>query len=1088
MAPAFHSVLGSVSTSLIPSFQRRISFGSTSHSYHELHKYCSSNGGRVKFNCLSLSYSVLNHAVDDFFEDELRGKQFGYNNSITNVFKLGNQKDGFHFLYTMEERGVSADHKTYLWLLEGSLKNGSLRNARKLHGRIIKAGFEHELTLENQLIHVYKSVGEENEARKLFNGMTDRDVTSWNSIITGYVTDKLNAQALKLFSRMISEAIRPNGSIFSSVLRACNGAKSLNFITQVHAKAIRMGFEADPMVGNPLIDLYAKIGDFHSARVIFDEIFWRDSVSWVAMISGYSQNGHSQEALLLFSHMLGSGVFPTPYIFSSVISACTKIEFFEQGEQLHGYVLKLGFCSETFVGNALVSLYLRCGNVPSAERMFGEMHCKDGITWNSIISGHAQSGNSEKALQYFKEMQFSGFKPDCVTSASLLSACATLGELQKGQKLHSLVIKSGHLTDIIVEGSLLDFYVKCGEIKDAHQHFEATDRGNIVLWNVMLVAYGQLGNLTESLKLFQDMQLREVFPNQYTYPSILRTCTLLGVIDLGEQIHTHIIKMGFELNVHVCSVLIDMYAKCGRLKEARMILERLEEPDLVSWTAMIAGYGQQDCDLMALELFEEMQAQGIESDNIGFASALSACAGLQAIKQGQQIHARSIVCGYFSDISIGNSLITLYAKMGLIEEAYKAFGCIGNRDEISWNALISGFGQFGQFEEAMKVFGQMRRSGFKPNLFTYCSSVSVCANMTDLKQGKQIHTEIIKTGYESETETQNVLVTLYAKCGSIEEARRVFWETPQKNEVSWNAIITGLSQHGFGRDALKLFREMKKQGLKPTHVTFVSVLSACSHVGLVREGLSYFESMAKDHNISPRPEHYACVVDLLGRAGLLLEAKRFIDNMPIEPDAMVWKTFLSACTVHKNLELGEAAAKSLLELDSHDSAAYVLLSNAYAKRGRWDERDKIRLLMREKGVRKEPGQSWIEVAHSVSSFFVGDRLHPQADEIYEKLKDLNSLVEEIGYIPEKNSLLQDVERESKDPDTLVHSEKLAVSFGLMGLAPLVPVRVIKNLRVCNDCHNWMKFVSRVSGRAVIVRDANRFHHFEGGVCSCGDYW
>ncbi|KAK6161041.1 hypothetical protein DH2020_004422 [Rehmannia glutinosa] len=716
------------------------------------------------------------------------------------------------------------------------------------------------------------------------------------------------------------------------------------------------------------------------------------------------------------------------------------------------------------------------------------MQCRDKVTYNTLISGFAMRGLTEKSVQLFEKMQSESLKPDGVTVASLFGTCASMGDLHKGMQLHSYAIKAGMCSDIIIEGSLLNLYVKCSDVKTAHKFFLDTQTHNVVLWNVMLVAYGQMGELLDSFHIYSQMQIEGLQPNQHTYPSILRTCTSVGALDLGEQVHTQVIKTGFQPNVYVCSVLIDMYAKHGKLETALKIFRRLNEDDIVSWTAMISGYTQHDMFSEALKLFEEMQERGIRSDNIGLASIVSACAGIQALSQGRQIHSQSIVSGYSSDISIGNALVCLYARCGCVMEAHLLFEKINPRDNVSWNGLISGFAQSGMSEEALKVFSQMIQAGEEANMFTYGSAVSAAANLTKKNLGKQIHARTIKTGYDSETEVCNVLLTLYAKCGCLNDARRVFVDIPQKNEISWNAMITGYSQHGYGRQAIELFEDMKRLQMMPNHITFVGVLTACSHVGLVEEGISYFKSMSEQHGLVPKQEHYACVVDVLGRAGQVCRARSFVESMPIKPDAMVWRTLLSACTVHKNREIGEVAAKLLLELEPKDSATYVLMSNMYAVTGKWDYRDRARQLMRDRGVKKEPGRSWIEVRNSFHAFFVGDRLHPLADEIHQYLEDLNERVGAIGYVQDRSSLWNDLELGQKDPTAYIHSEKLAVAFGLLSLPNVIPLHVMKNLRVCNDCHNWMKSVSKVVDRTIIVRDAYRFHHFQNGICSCKDYW
>ncbi|CAI0384333.1 unnamed protein product [Linum tenue] len=507
----------------------------------------------------------------------------------------------------------------------------------------------------------------------------------------------------------------------------------------------------------------------------------------------------------------------------------------------------------------------------------------------------------------------------------------------------------------------------------------------------MLVAYGQLDDLSQSFRLFKEMQVKGLVPNQFTYPSILRTCTLSGALYLGEQIHTLVMKTGFHFNVYVCSVLIDMY-------------------------------------------------------------------------------------------------VSLYARCGKTQEAYLVFNNMDTKDSISWNGLISGFSQSGHYEEALNVFNQMNKVEVEPSVFTFTSAVSAAGNLAEVKQGKLIQAMIFKRGFDSEIEISNALITMYAKCGSISDSKRKFLEMAEKNDVTWNAMITAYSQHGDGLQAVNHFENMKKSGSVPNHVTFIGVLTACSHVGLVNEGICYFESMKKEHGLVPKPEHYACVVDLLSRAGLLSRARKFVEEMPIKPDPMVWRTLLSSCIVHKNIELGELAAKNLLDLEPEDSASYVLLSNMYAVSRRWNYRDQTREMMKNRGVRKEPGRSWIEVMNKIHAFFVGDKLHPLADEIYEYLEELNNRAADIGYVQDHNSLLNETEMEQKDPTLYVHSEKLAVTFALLSLPDGIPIRVMKNLRVCSDCHNWIKFISRISNREIVVRDAYRFHHFENGNCSCKDFW
>ncbi|XP_024003895.1 pentatricopeptide repeat-containing protein At4g13650 [Eutrema salsugineum] len=985
---------------------------------------------------------------------------------------------------------IRPNHQTFIWLLVGCLKkNESLDEVRKLHAQILKLGFGNNASLCEKLLDFYLFKGDLDVSFKMFDEMPERTVFTWNKMIKELASRNLSDRILCLVSRMVNENVTPDEGTFTGVLEACRCCTvAFDVVEQIHARMIHQGLEDSTILCNLLIDLYSRNGFVDVARNVFDRLDKKDHSSWVAMISGLSKNDLEADAIRLFCDMYNLGIMPTPYAFSSVLSACKKIESLEIGEQLHGLVLKLGFSSDTYVCNALVSLYFHLGNLISAEHIFSNMAHRDAVTYNTLINGLSQCGFGEKAMELFKRMQLDGLEPDCNTLASLVIACSADGSLFRGQQVHAYTTKIGFASNNKIEGALLNLYAKCSDIETALDYFLETEVENVVLWNVMLVAYGLLDDLRNSFRIFRQMQMEEIVPNQYTYPSILKTCIRLGDLELGEQIHCQIVKTNFQLNGYVCSVLIDMYSKLGKLDTARDILVRFAGKDVVSWTTMIAGYTQYNFNDKALTTFRQMLDLGIQSDEVGLTNAISACAGLQSLKEGQQIQAKSCVSGFSSDLPLQNALVTLYSRCGKTEEAYLAFEQTEAGDNVAWNALVSGFQQSGNNEEAFRVFARMTREGIDSNNFTFGSAVKAASETANMKQGKQVHAVITKTGYDSETEVGNALISMYAKCGCISDAKKRFLELPTKNEVSWNAIINAYSKHGFGSEALDLFDQMIHSNIRPNHVTLVGVLSACSHIGLVGKGIEYFESMNTKYGLVPKPEHYVCVVDILTRAGLLSRAKEFIQEMPIEPDALVWRTLLSACVVHKNLEIGEFAARHLVELEPEDSATYVLLSNLYAVCRKWDARDQTRQKMKEKGVKKEPGQSWIEVKNSIHSFYVGDQNHPLADEIHEYFQDLTKRASEIGYVQDCFSLLNEAQQEQKDPTIFIHSEKLAISFGLLSLPGTIPINVMKNLRVCNDCHDWIKFVSKVSNREIIVRDAYRFHHFEGGACSCKDYW
>ncbi|CAK9234452.1 unnamed protein product [Sphagnum troendelagicum] len=406
-----------------------------------------------------------------------------------------------------------------------------------------------------------------------------------------------------------------------------------------------------------------------------------------------------------------------------------------------------------------------------------------------------------------------------------------------------------------------------------------------------------------------------------------------------------------------------------------------------------------------------------------------------------------------------------------------------------WNLRLARYVKAGLHHKALDLFAQMQQEGLIPDSFTFVQLLNVCASLRALESGRKIHAQIIQSGCECNIFVESGLIDMYAKCGSLADARkRVFNKMTTRDVVAWNTMLGGYAMHGLAKEALELLERMCEQGVEVDNVTLVALLSACSHLGLVDEGMHYYESMGLVYGVSSTVEHYACMVDLLGRAGHLDEAEDLIKTMPFEPNVAVWKALLGACRVCGNVEMGERIAKEVIGLDPGNSAGYVLLSNIYAAAGKWDISADIQCQRLERGVKKEPGRTWIEVNNEMHSFMVDDQGHPDITEIHAKLRKLSAQMEEIGYVPDTRFVLHDVDEEEKALQLCYHSEKLAIAFGLISTPPGTSLRIFKNLRICGDCHNATKFISRIVGRTIIVRDAHRFHHFEDGYCSCRDYW
>ncbi|KAJ7949883.1 Pentatricopeptide repeat-containing protein [Quillaja saponaria] len=478
-----------------------------------------------------------------------------------------------------------------------------------------------------------------------------------------------------------------------------------------------------------------------------------------------------------------------------------------------------------------------------------------------------------------------------------------------------------------------------------------------------------------------------------------------------------------------------------------------------------------------------MLREGVKPNMFTYSSVLRACDGLSNLRQ---LHSSIMKYGLESDTFVRSALIDIYSKLGELQNALHVFHEMVTGDSVVWNSIIGAFAQHSDGDEALNIYKSMKREGFPTDQSTLTSVLRACTSLSLLELGLQIHVHVLK--FNQDLILNNALLDMYCKCGSLEDANFIFSRMVEKDVISWSIMIAGLAQNGFSLEALNLFKSMKVFGPKPNYITILGVLFACSHAGLVNEGWYYFQSMKKLFGIDPGREHYGCIIDLLGRAGKLDDAVKLIHEMKCEPDAVTWRALLGACRVHRNLDLAIYSAKQILKLDPEDAGTYVLLSNIYANSQRWEDVAEVRKTMRGRGVRKEPGCSWIEVNKQIHAFILRDNSHPQIHEINRKLSQFIHTLIGVGYVPDTNFVLQDLEGEQRADSLQYHSEKLAIVFGIMSISREKTIRIWKNLRICGDCHAFAKLITKIENRHIVIRDPVRYHHFKDGVCSCGDYW
>ncbi|XP_047307987.1 pentatricopeptide repeat-containing protein At2g33680 isoform X2 [Impatiens glandulifera] len=588
-------------------------------------------------------------------------------------------------------------------------------------------------------------------------------------------------------------------------------------------------------------------------------------------------------------------------------------------------------------------------------------------------------------MELFCWMRAENVFPNGHTFAGVFTAASGLGYPLVGQQAHTVALKIGYCSDVFVGSSMLNMYCKMGLLYDGRKVFDEMPERNSVSWAAMISGYSAQRLARETLELFNLMMMKEEQGvNEFVLTSVLSAFTLPDFVVNGKQIHCLAIKNGLISIISVGNSIVTMYAKCGSLDDSLQTFQLLNVKNSITWSAMITGYAQSGNFEKALELFAKMHQFGNTPSEFTLVGVLNACSDKGSSKEGKQMHSYAMKLGFESQIYIMTALVDMYAKCSCLDDARKGFDYLHERDIVLWTSMIGGYVQNGENEEGLTLYCRMQTEGIIPNELTMTSVLKACSSLAALEQGKQVHGRIIKYGFDLRVPMGSALSTMYAKCGNLEDGNLVFTRMPSRDVVSWNAMISGLSQNGFGKDALKMFDEMRldKNGVKPDHVTFVNVLSACSHMGLVETGLDYFHMMFDEFGIEPEIEHYACMVDILSRAGRLEEAKEFIETggSRIENGMCLWRILLSACRNYRNYEMGTYAGEKLMEMGSRESSAYVLLSSVYSELGKKEEVERVRRMMNVRMVSKEPGCSWIELKGRVHVFVVGDLMHPEIDE------------------------------------------------------------------------------------------------------------
>lgn len=760
------------------------------------------------------------------------------------------------------------------------------------------------------------------------------------------------------------------------LLKSCACANLPNYGMGIHGYLIKCGLTSSVFVGNILIPMYMRFRKVQDGYKVFEQMPDRDGHSFNSLVCGFGSNGLYREVLVFFEKMLELDFFPCWNSISHTITACGELGSIEKGRLIHDLVTRNGFLNHVPTANALISMYTKMNRLDLGRSVFDQMRDRDLVSWNSLITAYARNGNSSNAFDMYIFMKKDGnFIPNRITFLGLLLACGQSMNLALGKCIHGKLICMGQLSDLCLGTALIDMYSKCGRLVSARIIFdEDLSVKSLVSWNSLIAGYSKSAYHYEAMKLFEEMTCDlNLKPDSITFANTIPSYASLKDKGKVQLIHAVIVKSGLDLtgDIVLGTSMIDAYGKCSDLKAAVSLFNTIDRPNTATWNAIIGGHNLNQHAEIGILLFRQMLLSKVSPDSITMVMLLQSCGELEFLKQGITVHGYCVAKGFLDHLPVGNAIVDMYLKCGCLRTSEMVFISISLKNIVTWNTMINGYVKYRYFSRALRTFHQMLvENQYRPDSVTMISYIQASSAIMENRGCGIAHGYILKLGLDLQTLVLNSLIDAYAKNGSIENARDLFNQMGHaRDRSSWNVIIAGCGMNGQGREACNLFSQMEKDGYKPNFITFTSILSSCSHSGLIQEGCHYFYMMATKYNIKPSLEHWTCVVDMLGRAGRLEEALRLIENRVCQningPDLSdcdaIWGALLSACRMNMDVETGVCAGERLLKLAPDNCGYHSLLSNLYSSIKQWDEAAKTRRVFEEGLLIKKPGLSTVKL-------------------------------------------------------------------------------------------------------------------------------
>ncbi|KAH7387471.1 hypothetical protein KP509_16G024400 [Ceratopteris richardii] len=833
---------------------------------------------------------------------------------------------------------------------------------------MVQNGDDQDTLVMNLLVQMYGKFNALEDARATFDGMERRNIFSWTIMLGAYAECGLEREALKLFKSMEPSGVTPNKVTFITVVSVCASLADLVEGKVIHSCVEASPFILDTRVGNALVHMYDKCRSIEDACLVFGKMPEHNSITWNTLIAAHAHHGQNRDALQLFQQMQLENVIPDKVTFLNTLDAYADRTSLRECKRVHARIIGSGFNSDMVLGTALICMYSACGSLECASSMFNDMPRTSTILWNAVFAAYADQGKGKGAMQLYHQMLSESVLPNKVSFVTLFSVCADSEEgLFEGRRLHMHALLSSREWDLIIWNALINMYGKRGSLQEAICTFDEAPELDDASWNGLIAAFSQHGQEHEAIQFFQQMQMQCVIPNKVTFVSVLDACANKAEIAEGVRVHARIMESCLE---------------------KAMIKNRLEE--VGNWCSMSLAknmcgrvFGQaKKTDTLGMNMFDAGVSQEL-LHQINLVDDFDSSVTTETKEKHVCLEDQS----FSSDLVIGNALVNMYSKCHDLQSAWIVFDTMPRRDVISWTAIIGAYAQEGLANVAFRLLFQMQEEGVKPNKVTFITVFDAFANRAALIEGELIHFYLVTLEYELDTEVGNAAMSMYGSCGCLEDAERVFNRMLNKNVVSWTTLISIYSHYGMGKQTHKLYMEMQQACIIPTLVTFVSVLSACSHAGLFEEGCRCFDSMTKFYGLSPTLEHYNCMVDLFARAGKLEEGIRMIQGMPMSPTAATWMTLLGACKIHQNVERALFVAEKIFELEPTKATPYVLLYNIFSSAGRCEDAEHIKAVMIDKGLEK----TLISNPNLCGMFYSSDKSFPQISDDHNKLDSIPSL-------------------------------------------------------------------------------------------------